>query len=105
MNFVITAVIWIVLPFMLIVMRVGTWSDPLDIYISSNPFVQGIAVVEGTVGLNVKQGFETLKFDWTMGRRNFEETLIAFSISFVGYLILGLILLWRTKKRIRRKIF
>ena len=105
MNFILIALIWILFPLMITLMNFEMRDNLLGTYMSSNPFVQLVVLVESTIKSNAHEEFAQLRFYWPIGTRNFNETLIAFIISFTEYMSLGLILLWRTKKRIRRKIF
>lgn len=106
MNFVFAGIIWGLIPVMLAIFsELMHDHDFIEVFMTTNPFIQVVVIMISTVGIKIYQTNRPLMFDWPMGNRSYNTTLMIFVVSFCVYMAISLIFLWRAKKRIRRKIF
>ena len=74
--------------------------DLLELYIDTNPLVQVVVVIGGTVGESSPDNY-----DWPTNRRDIiESTYWMLTCAFV-YIVIGLLFAWRGKCRLRRNMF
>ena len=108
MNLILAAFIWGLFPLILgIISAIIKNSGFLESYMSYNPFVQIIALIRGTFVHNISRtSYYSLSFN-LLGRNelNYNEMLSLFVTSFIMYMIIASLFLWRAKKCLRRKIF
>lgn len=106
MNFVFILFIWAFIPLILgIFGEIVRDHDAVELCFFFNPFIQIIVIAISTITTNLRMRGEIMQFNWPGGNESLNGTLLVFGISFFIYIILALIFLWRTKKRIRNKIF
>ncbi|MBN2588517.1 MAG: ABC transporter permease subunit [Sedimentisphaerales bacterium] len=106
MNFVFILFIWALIPVVLgIFGEIIGGHDAAEVCFFFNPFIQIIVIAISTITTQFRIRNGIMQYDWPSGYETLHTTLIVFGISFFAYIILALIFLWRTKKRIRNKIF
>ena len=105
MNFVFAFFLWAITPLIVVIFgEIVRDYDAIEIYFSINPFIQIIVITVSTVGRHIMRNGSAY-LDWPLGHLSFNTTFRIFIFTFLGYMVLAIIFLWRTKKRIRNKIF
>jgi len=103
MNFVLPAVIWMLVPFLLAVTSEirRTGYDGFKAYLDTNPFVHVGVVIQKTVSSRRSLG----DYYWPTGKRTIvDSTYWMLTCAFV-YIVIGLLFAWRAKCRLRRNVF
>ena len=102
-NLLLAAFLWLLMPVLLGVVAAGTaelrqW---LGLYIDTNPFVQMGCIMHGTSGAGSLKSY-----NWAgLSDRSAGAATLWMLCCFVTYGLVGLLLLWRAKCRIRRSVF
>ncbi|MBN1817179.1 MAG: hypothetical protein JW828_07435 [Sedimentisphaerales bacterium] len=103
MNFILGAVIWALVPFLLfMILAISRSSDDLgEAYMDLNPYVHLCSTLDATA----RQG-NTLRYDWISGGQS-DVWKSSFWMLFCGwiYIAIGFFFAWRAKKRLRKNIF
>lgn len=107
-NFALALTLWAVIPLLLgLVTAISNDNDILEAYISTNPIVQAVVIMEGAGGShNAKKDIFYLDYDWPSGgnsRIRFTTTVLL--ITMLAYMSLGMLFAWLAKRRFRRNIF
>ncbi|MHC4475861.1 MAG: ABC transporter permease subunit [Planctomycetota bacterium] len=103
MNFALAAVIWGVLPLVLLVLHwvVDLDQDVVEFSVNANPIFQGLVVTNATAdGWGNPHDYRWCEFSATSA-----ESTFYLLVSMLGYVVVGLLLAWRAKRLIRRNIF
>ena len=104
MNFVLPAVLWAAIPFLLAVITEINHSsnDFLEIYMDTNPFVHAVVIVMATARRPRSLGH----YDWVHFRNMdaAQSTIWMLGCMFV-YILIGLFFIAVASKRLRRKVF
>ena len=108
MNFALAAVIWAGVPILLVVahnighLRFRWFNDLAEAYFDTNPFVQAVAVMDGTAD----SAGHLRSYGWisSRGLDAFESTCwMVFCM--LTYVALAWLFAWRAKRRLRRDVF
>jgi ABC-type transport system involved in multi-copper enzyme maturation permease subunit len=102
MNFALAAAIWIVLPFLIVLVAQTTrgGSDLVRAYMTTHPLIHTIVIMTGTA-----DGGALDDYDWMGFRMGVVKSTIWMLACMVGHMSLGLLFAWRAKCRFRRNIF
>jgi ABC-type transport system involved in multi-copper enzyme maturation permease subunit len=105
MNLALAAVIWGLIPLLLIILAEITRldNDFAELYIDlTNPICHGLVVTEATAnGWSHAGGYEWLE----LGAGDTNEAIFVMLLVMLGYMCAGLLFTWRAKRHIRRNIF
>ena len=106
-NLALALTLWAVIPMLLGLLAAITHDeDTIQAYISANPFVQTVVVVEAGAGkYNAHTALLALDYDWPGSRLTTGPTTVALLVTMLGYGLVGLLFAWRAKCRFRRNIF
>ncbi|MHC4658381.1 MAG: ABC transporter permease [Planctomycetota bacterium] len=105
MNFAWAAFIWALVPLLMFLLaeEARLFDDDLaEDYMDTNPFIQTVVVMAGTVGKRTTPG----DYDW-VGDRSLDvfETTCWLLVYMLGYISVGMLFAWRARCRLRRNIF
>jgi len=104
MNFALAAVIWGILPLLMVIVvgitREGR--DFLEVYMNTNPFVHTTVIMEASV--NKPGSYRWLSFGRQAVLDGVESTAWML-VCMVGYMLLGFLFAWRAEFRFRQNIF
>jgi ABC-type transport system involved in multi-copper enzyme maturation permease subunit len=105
MNFAFVAVIWGLMPLLLIILAEITRLDNefAELYVDvTNPIWHGLLITEATAnGWSHTGGYDWLE----LGAGNTDEATFVMLLVMLGYMCAGLLFTWRAKCRLRRNIF
>ena len=108
MNFTFAAVIWGLVPLLMLLYAVMTHTSDnyAESYMNINPLFQGAVVLDGTCGSRrARRSVAELSYHWTRGSRSAVESTGFLLSSMLGYMLIGSLFAWRAKCRFRRNIF
>ncbi len=110
MNFGLGLMLWVIVPMLLGLTLVisGIHDDDLsELYVSANPVIQAVVLMEGAGGIwHAAGGLTALDYDWPVA--NFSDVFSTTSVMLCFMLIygaIGILFAWRAKCRFRRAIF
>jgi ABC-type transport system involved in multi-copper enzyme maturation permease subunit len=108
-NFALALTLWAVIPLLLgLVSTISHDDDVLEAYISTNPVIQAVVIMNGSGGSqNATSNLAHLDYEWPGGSdwNNIWSTTSVLLITMLVYISLGLLFAWRAKCRFRRNIF
>jgi len=106
-NIAVALVLWAVVPLLLgLVSQVSRDDDILEAYVSANPLVQAVVVTFGAAGeYNAHAPLSSLRYKWPGYTASMGRTTGVLLTSVCIYVLAGLFLAWRAKRRFRRNIF
>ena len=108
MNFILGAVIWMLIPFLMVITAEMTNSsdDMAEAYLNLIPYVHGVVVIDATVHDYRHVRGSISNYDWPQMNNMdaYESTLFMLAIMYV-YLFVSFIFAWRAKSRFRRNVF
>ncbi|MBN2511888.1 MAG: hypothetical protein JXB18_03010, partial [Sedimentisphaerales bacterium] len=106
-NISFAAVIWLLIPFISVllfdIMRLHAAEELAEMYMDANPFVQGVAVIEGTI----HSGLEStpLYYSWIQsGTSTVWTSSFWIFVVMLGYVLIGCVFVWWTCRRLRKRI-
>jgi len=109
MNFVLPAIIWGLIPLLLIFASVLTDFDDdyAEGYCNSIPYFQAIVVMDEASGRFHRsyKKLSEMQFRWLKFRAGTLESINFMFAFMIAYILIALVFLWRAKNRIRRNIF
>jgi ABC-type transport system involved in multi-copper enzyme maturation permease subunit len=109
MNFALAAVIWGLVPLLMILFTEVTHSshDYVESYMNFNPAVQEVIVLQATCGsYQAQRTARELRYYWVGGGRAYSADSTAFMfVSMLIYMLAGFFLAWRAKCGFRHNIF
>ena len=103
MNFALAVTIWGLIPLLMgIITGITRSSDDLVAgYCNIIPFVQGVVVMDATVGYSYPIGY----FPWPSGNLNVVDSTFLMLAFMIAYMFVAFLFAWRAKCRFRRNIF
>lgn len=107
-NISFAAVIWLLIPFISIfffnIIRGSVDDDLAEIYMDTNPFVQGVTVVGATIHSEWES--EPLRYFWINSAlpSNVWAANLWLFFTMLGYVIIGWTFVWWTCRRLRKRI-
>jgi len=109
-NFALALVLWAVIPLLLgLVTAISDDGDVLEAYVSTNPVVQAVVIMNGAGGSrNAETDISSLDYEWPRSgrdRNNIWPTTTFLLITMLIYMSMGLLFALRAKCRFRRNIF
>jgi len=113
-NFCLALALWAIIPMLLgLASEITRESDVLEAYVSTNPVVQAIVIMEGAGGSeNAWSNISDLDYDWP---HDYDDSWLDWDkaggtsafllITMLAYISFGFLFAWRAKCRFRRNIF
>jgi len=113
-NFALALVLWAVIPMLLgLASEITHDSDVGEAYVSTNPIVQAIVIMQGAGGReNAWSNVSSLDYDWP---HDYDDSWLDWNkatgtstfllITMLAYVCFGFLFAWRAKCRFRRNIF